>query len=211
MLIISKYCEYDVSSIWAQLKPYLRRCCEVLPEVTRSEVTSVTWPELTPVTCRVRKYVLRMRNRKLHHIRPSVTFWPKVTSITWPEDMPCPEVALIESRLCACAAFSRVFFLLAVVTWLPDVTKGPLIPFGVPLGVRNRKLCNNRSSSEKCWLGCSLFFWYCEDLLIIPDLKYLYCDMNYLINPYMSKKSYFSKEPIFKLFKPPPQVPTSYL
>ena len=132
MLIISKYCEYDVSSIWAQLKPYLRRCCEVLPEVTRSEVTSVTWPELTPVTCRVRKYVLRMRNRKLHHIRPSVTFWPKVTSITWPEDMPCPEVALIESRLCACAAFSRVFFLLAVVTWLPDVTKGHLNPSGFP-------------------------------------------------------------------------------
>ena len=27
--------------------------------------------------------------------------------------------------------------------------------------------------------------------------------MNYLFNPYMSKKSYFSKEPIFKLFKPP--------
>jgi hypothetical protein len=36
----------------------------------------------------------------------------------------------------------------------------------------------------------------CEDLLIIPDLKYLYGDMNYLFNPYMFKKFYFSKEPI---------------
>ena len=43
-----------------------------------------------------------------------------------------------------------------------------------------------------------VYFWYCEDLLIIPDLKYLYCDMNYLFNPYMSKKS------IFRIFKPPP-------
>ena len=48
-----------------------------------------------------------------------------------------------------------------------------------------------------------VYFWYCEDLLTIPDLKYLYCDMNYLFNPYMSRKSYFSKEPIFRLFKPP--------
>ena len=40
--------------------------------------------------------------------------------------------------------------------------------------------------------------------LIIPDLKYLYCDlyilMNYLFNPYMSK------EPIFRFFKPPPST-----
>ena len=28
--------------------------------------------------------------------------------------------------------------------------------FGVPLGMRNRKLCNTRSSSKQCWLGCSL-------------------------------------------------------
>jgi hypothetical protein len=48
-----------------------------------------------------------------------------------------------------------------------------------------------------------IYFWYCEDLLIIPDLKYLHCDMNYLFNPYMSNKSYSSKEPIFRLFKPP--------
>jgi hypothetical protein len=31
-----------------------------------------------------------------------------------------------------------------------------LDPFGVLLGVRNRKLCNTRSSSKQCWLGCSL-------------------------------------------------------
>jgi hypothetical protein len=51
--------------------------------------------------------------------------------------------------------FPRVFFFLVVVTWLPDVTEGHFIPFGVPLGVRirNRKLCNTRSSSKQCWLG----------------------------------------------------------
>ena len=67
---------------------------------------------------------------------------------------PCPEVALTGSRFCACTAFSRAFFLV-VVTWLPDVTKGHLSPFGVPLGVRmrNRKLHNTRSSSKQCWLG----------------------------------------------------------
>ena len=31
-----------------------------------------------------------------------------------------------------------------------------LNPFWVPLGMRNRKLCNTRSSSKQCWLGCSL-------------------------------------------------------
>ena len=37
--------------------------------------------------------------------------------------------------------FSRAFFLV-VVPWLPDVTEG----------VRNRKLCNTRSSSKQCRL-----------------------------------------------------------
>ena len=66
-------------------------------------------------------------------------FWPEVTSVT------CPEVALTRSSFCACPVFSRVFFLLVVVAW-------------VPLGVRmrNRKLCSTRSSSKQCWLGCSL-------------------------------------------------------
>ena len=30
--------------------------------------------------------------------------------------------------------------------------------------------------------------------------------MNYLFNLYMSKKTYFFKEPIFRLFKPPPST-----
>ena len=58
-----------------------------------------------------------------------------------------------------------------------------------------------------CGYFVVVYFWFCEFLSIIPDLKYLYCDMNilmnYLFNPYMSNKSYFSKEPIFWLFKPP--------
>jgi hypothetical protein len=37
----------EISSIWVRTKSYLRRCCEVLPEVTLQEVT---WPEVTSVT-----------------------------------------------------------------------------------------------------------------------------------------------------------------
>ena len=37
------------------------------------------------------------------------------------------------------------FFFLVVVSWVTDMTKGHLTPFGVPLGVRNRKLRNIRS------------------------------------------------------------------
>ena len=62
---------------------------------------------------------------------------------------PCPEVAMTGSRFCACPAFPRVFSLV-VVTWLPDVTQGHLTPFGVPLGVRNRKLRNIRSDRRSC-------------------------------------------------------------
>jgi len=44
------------------------------------------WPEVTLVTCHVRKYGVRMRNRKLRIIRPIRAFWPEVTSsnVTWP-------------------------------------------------------------------------------------------------------------------------------
>jgi hypothetical protein len=35
---------------------------------------AVELPEVTPVTCLVRKYVMRMRNQKLRNIRPSVAF-----------------------------------------------------------------------------------------------------------------------------------------
>jgi hypothetical protein len=42
------YSAFLPSSIRAQLKPHLKGCCEVvLPEVTWTEVTSVTWPEMT--------------------------------------------------------------------------------------------------------------------------------------------------------------------
>ena len=53
-----------------------------------------------------------------------------------------------------CSAHAPFFFLV-VVTWLPDMTEGHLTSFGVPLGIRmrNRKLCNTRSSSKQCWLG----------------------------------------------------------
>jgi hypothetical protein len=60
---------------------------------------------------------------------------------------PCPEGPRTGSMFCACPVFSPVFFFLVVVTWLPDVTKGHLTLFGVPLDVRmrNRKLRNTNS------------------------------------------------------------------
>ena len=65
----------------------------------------------------VRKYIMRMRNRKLRNILPSRAFWSEVTkSRDWKR--PCPEVALTGSRFCACPDFPRAFFLI-VVTWLP--------------------------------------------------------------------------------------------
>ena len=91
----------DVSSIWAQLKSYLRwYCAVVLPEVT--------WPEVTSVTCLVRKYILRMRNRKLRHIRPSGACWPDVTK------------SRDRKYVLRMPGFSPRFFLV-VVTWLPKV------------------------------------------------------------------------------------------
>ena len=51
-----------------------------------------------------------------------------------------PEVGSAHARI-----FPRAFFVV-VVPWLPGVTKG------VPLGLRNRKLCNTHSSKQ-CWLG----------------------------------------------------------
>jgi hypothetical protein len=56
----------------------------------------------------VRKYVLRKRNRKLRHIRPSGAFRPEMT-VTW------PEAVLTGSMFCACPAFSPAFFFLVVV------------------------------------------------------------------------------------------------
>ena len=63
------------------------------------------------------------------------------------------------SRFCACPDFfPRAFFLVVE----PDVTKGHLTPFGVPLSVRNRKLRNIRSDRRsrdpplEVSMGCSL-------------------------------------------------------
>jgi hypothetical protein len=131
----------------------------VLPEVTWPEVTLVTWPEVplftwpkvTSVTCPVMKYVLRMRNRKLRHIRPSGAFLTGSDKVTWPEG------ALTGSRFCACPDFSLRFFLSSSnmateghltpsgFPWVcacatgscttPVVTEGHVIPFGSVLGV----------------------------------------------------------------------------
>ena len=124
-----------VSSIWARTQPHLRGCYR--SHVTGSDVSHMTGSD------HVRKYIMRMCNRKLRNILPSRAFWSEVTkSRDWKR--PCPEVALTGSRFCACPDFPRAFFLI-VVTWLPDVTEGHLTPFGVPLGVRNRKLRNTCS------------------------------------------------------------------
>jgi hypothetical protein len=48
--------------------------------VTGSDVSNMTGNDP------VRKYILRRRNRKLRHIRPSGAFWPEVTSVTWLEE-----------------------------------------------------------------------------------------------------------------------------
>ena len=84
---------------------------------------------------------------------------------------PCPEVALTGSRFCACTAFSRAFFLV-VVPWLPDVTEGHLTPFGVPSGVRNRKLCTPVVVVNNVGWGCSL--WRPHPIIIRnPRILYL--------------------------------------
>jgi hypothetical protein len=113
--------------------------------VTGSDVSHVTGSDVSHMTRSdpVRKYVLRTCNLKLRNIRPSRAFWPEVTK-SRDRNRLCPEVVLTGSRFCACPAFPRVFFLV-VVSWVPDMTKGHLTPFGVPLGVRNRKLRNIRS------------------------------------------------------------------
>ena len=94
-------------------------------DVTGSDISHVTGSDP------VRKYNMRMRYRKSCHIRPSGAFWSEVTkSRDWKR--PCPEVALTGSRFFACPAFSCAF-LLVVVTGLPNVTQGHLIPSGFSL------------------------------------------------------------------------------
>ena len=61
-------------------------------------------------------------------------FWTEVTPVTW------PEVVLTGSRFCACPTF-----FLVVVTWLPDVTEGHLIPLGFLCVCAHAQLPNIRS------------------------------------------------------------------
>jgi hypothetical protein len=126
----------DVSSIWVQLKPYLRWSDAVeqpevtWPEVTWPEGTSVTWRDVTSITCPVRKYVLHMRNRKLRNIRPSVAFWPEVTSITWPEEALSGNVPVRKYVLRMPCFFPRFF--LCSSNMATGCDRRSLDPFGVP-------------------------------------------------------------------------------
>ena len=106
------------SSIWVQLKPYLRGS------------DHCAWPEVTSVTCPVRKYVIRMRNRELRHIRPSGTFFTASDKVTWPEGAlsgsgPGRKYVLRMPR------FFRVFFLSSNMATGCDPRS--LDPFGVLL------------------------------------------------------------------------------
>ena len=61
-----------------------------------------------------------------------------------------PEVGSAHARV-----FPRFFLRSSnMATWCDRRSLDPLSVF--PLGVRNRKLHNTRSSSKQCWLGCSL-------------------------------------------------------
>ena len=108
----------NVSSIWAQLSYYLRRCCV----------------EVTSVTCPVKKYVLRMRSRMLS---PFHRKWQSHVTGRGP----------VRKWPCAWPVFPAFFSLSSstVLTWLPDVTEGHLTPFGVPLWVRMYNRSDQRS------------------------------------------------------------------
>ena len=72
----------------AQLAIEVERCGGATgSDMSGSDVSQVTGSD------HIWKYVLRMRNRKLRHIRPGKAFSPEVTkSRDWKR--PCPEVAL---------------------------------------------------------------------------------------------------------------------
>ena len=103
------------------------------------------WPEVTSVTCPVRKYVLSMHNRKLRHIRPSGVFWPEMSK-SHDRKWICPEPVLAGSMFCSCPVFSRVFFLRSS-NMATECDRRSLDPLRGSLGVRmrNRKLRNTRS------------------------------------------------------------------
>ena len=69
--------------------------------------------------------------------------WPELMSVTWPEEH------LTGSLFCACPAFSPRFFSYensSTSTTATGSDQRSREPFEVPLGVRNRKLCNIRPS-----------------------------------------------------------------
>ena len=98
------------------------------------------WPQSRDRNEHVRKYVLRMRNRKLRHIRPSGDLWL--------------EVSMTGSMFCTWPAFSRVFYL-SSSNMATGCDLGSLDPFGVLLGVRmrNRKLRNAHSDRRLRVIG----------------------------------------------------------
>jgi hypothetical protein len=68
-----------LSSIWAQLKSYLRWSYRKSRDRKWRDWKDVSHVTGSDVSHQNRKYVLRMRNRKWRNIRPSGTFWPEVT------------------------------------------------------------------------------------------------------------------------------------
>ena len=132
------------SSIWGRTKSYLRGSNGEQPEVTWTEVTSVTWQEVTlsgsmfcvcaTGSCAISALVGPFHRKGQSHVTGR---------------------ALTRSLFCACPAFSRAFFL-SNSTMITGCDQRSLDRFGVPLGGRNRKLCNTGSSSKQCWLGCFL-------------------------------------------------------
>jgi hypothetical protein len=122
-------------------KSHLRGSNGEQPEVTWPEVTSVTLPEVTlswsifcacaTGSCAISSLV--------------GAFWPEVTK-SRDRKTPCPEVSMIGSRFCACPAFPRVF-----LSSRTGCDRRLLDPFGVPLGMHNRKLrntCSDRRSRD---------------------------------------------------------------
>jgi hypothetical protein len=82
--------------------------------------SEVTWPEVTLVTCTVRKYALCMHNRKLRNIRPNVAGSDKVR---WPEEV-LSGIGLDRKYVLRMPGlFPRLFFLTRVVVqFLSEVT-----------------------------------------------------------------------------------------
>jgi hypothetical protein len=88
-----------LSSIWAQLKSYLRWSYRKSRDRKWRDWKDVSHVTGSDVSHQNRKYVLRMRNRKWRNIRPSGTFWPEVTGRGPVRKWPWPEVCSAHARL----------------------------------------------------------------------------------------------------------------